>query len=110
MSSYKKFTKIITSSTSGSINPSDFNRLQDNIQDSINPIIQNTLLNSQKLTGIVLLQGQTNNVPHLLGRIPNGWTTLNQYAQADLWNAQASDANFLYLVCSSNVTVDLMVS
>ena len=100
---FKKFIKIITKS-------SEVGRLQDNIQDSLQPIVENTLLDSQKLSNISLTQGIVNNIPHKLNRVPNGWKTLNQYAQADLWNAKASDNNYIYLVCSSDVVVDLEVS
>jgi GTP:adenosylcobinamide-phosphate guanylyltransferase len=100
--SYKQIKKIVTLS-------SDINKLQDSITDSLDPLLKKAHLDSQIITSIVLTQGTINQVKHLLGRIPIGYNIVNQYAQADIWNAQKSDNNFIYLMTSSNCTVDFEV-
>lgn len=100
--SFKNFKKIVTLD-------SDINKLQDGISDSLEPLLKKAHLDSQVLTGIVLTQGTINQVSHLLGRKAIGYNVVNRYAQCDIWNAQESDNNFIYLMTSSDCTADLEV-
>jgi len=103
MCAFKKFDKIVTTN-------SEINRLQTNIESSLSPIVQKPQLDSNILTGIILHVGKTNNVAHLLNRIPIGYKVINCYGESNVWNIKQSDSSFLYLACSATVTVDLEVS
>lgn len=107
--SFQKFTKITTSTASGPVTSSDFNRLQDNIQTSLQPIISKIQLDSNVIQGTSLTQGIVNNVPHLLNRIPTKFHHI-AYSQADVWFSQAADANFVYLMCSADTIIDFEVA
>ena len=102
--SFRKFIKIITASGN-----SDFNRLQDNIQESLQPIIEKIQLDSNIIQNISLTQGIVNNVPHLLNRIPIKFHH-TAYAQVDIWYAQKPDTKFIYLLCSANTVIDCEVA
>ena len=105
--SFKKFITVKTSTSTG-VTASDFNRLQDNIQDSLQPLVQKIQLDSNIVQGQTLSQGITNNVPHLLNRIPVKFHH-TAYAQVDIWFAKAADANFVYLACSADCVIDFEV-
>lgn len=99
---FKKIVKVQTQDD-------DINKLQDSIAASVDPILSKPWLDSQVLTGITLVQGQTNAVPHKLGRKPYGSNVIYSNTQYDVWNVKASDNLCVYLTCSATVTVDLIV-
>ena len=86
----------------------DLNKFQQNVSAALNPLTQKQQLDSQPLLGVSLTQGIINPVAHHLNRVPISFTYVG-YAQADVWNAQQADASFYYLMCSSDVVIDMMV-
>ena len=109
--SFNKFVKIITSGGKydAPVTSSDFNRLQDNIQESLQPIVEKVQLDSNVIQGIELAQGIVNNVPHKLNRIPIKFHHI-AYSQCDVWFSQKADRNFVYLMCSADTVIDIEVS
>lgn len=98
---FKKFTKIVTKDA-------DLNRVQDNIFTSLDPVVSKIQLDSNVIQNVILTNLTTVNVPHLLNRIPIGFIVINKTNESDVWNAKISDANYLYLTCSSNCTITIL--
>jgi hypothetical protein len=87
-------------------------KLQNNIAESLQPIIKNTRLDSLILKNIVLISGPVTKVPHKLGRVLSGWNVVRQRAQATVWDTQDSNLSpelYLYLKTSADVVVDIEV-
>lgn len=61
----KKMPKIQTQSR-------ELNQVQENIKQTIEPLLTNPVLSGATLTGIVIIPG-INNIPHGLGRMQQGW-------------------------------------
>jgi len=88
------------------------NRIQDNIAQTIAPIIAQPILGGNLLTGIVLVSGQDNIVNHKLGRKLQGWVVTRIVTDATVWDSQSLNPNYLQtliLNCSANTTLDLWV-
>jgi len=88
------------------------NLFQDRVLKSVNPLLNNPLLDGVLLEEVVLLTGD-NVVNHTLGRPLIGWIVTRRRASATIYDNQ--DANTgtpnltLVLNSSANVTVDLYV-
>lgn len=103
--SFKTFRKLNTSDRI-------ISQLQDNIGATLQPIIANTALDSQILTGIVLTAGVTNQVPHMLGRKLQGWNLVRLRGNSTVYDSQDTNTapdKFLSLHCTNTVTVDISV-
>lgn len=88
------------------------NRFQDNVASAISPIIQQPILGGNLLSGISLLTGVDNNVPHKLGRKLIGYMVVRKNSNSTVWDSQGfnlSQNSTLILNCSANTTVDLWV-
>lgn len=88
------------------------NRVQDNVAQTFQPIIQQPILGGNILPGISLLTGVDNNVPHKLGRKLIGYMVVRKNSNSTVWDSQGfnlSQNSTLILNCSANTTVDLWV-
>lgn len=102
----KPFEKIGTTNV-------ELNRLQDNLARFLRPIELNKMLDGVHLRSVTLVTG-SNDVPHLLGRKLLGWIPTRMRAGALIYDtndslSSAQQEQFLQLVTSADVTVDLWV-
>ncbi len=78
----------------------------------LNPLLASPLATPTLLKSVALVTGQTNTINHLLGKVLTGYLVIRQRAQATIWDSQDSNplpSKTLQLLCSANVTVDLLV-
>ncbi len=91
---------------------SDLQKVQNNVQAAIEPLIASAIGDGQLLTGVVLVAGTPSMVAHQLGRDILGWIVVGTNAQADVWDEQALNtfkSRFVRLQTSADVTVNLWV-
>lgn len=112
---FKKFNKQVLSKANLE-EPQDvlrvINTLQNNIENSFNPIVSNIQNDSTILQNIQLLAGQNNIVNHTLNRNLMGYNIIRLRANSIVWDTQDSNPSpnlTLWLSCSANVIVDLEV-
>jgi hypothetical protein len=86
---FKKFVKILFNSKQPT--PAELTKLQNNIDNSLTPIIQNASLDNQILTNITLLPSQINTINHQLGRTLTGWIVVSKSATTDIWDNQLNN-------------------
>jgi hypothetical protein len=89
----------------------EINQLQENVIRSVEPVLDNPLVDGVLLQSIILLSGG-NTINHKLGRRLKGWIVTRIRASATIYDTQ--DTNLfpdltLKLTASANVTVDLYV-
>lgn len=85
-------------------------QLQAQVAKAIEPVLSKPQLDSVLLESLPLLEASTTRVEHGLGREPRGWHVARQSAGAMVWEqTAATDAKYLALRCSDNVTVSLVV-
>ncbi len=87
------------------------NQLQNNIINSVNPILGNAITNGTILSGIKLTSG-SNTINHTLGRNLQGWIVIRQRASATIYDLQDTNPRpslTLILHSSGSVVVDLYV-
>lgn len=89
----------------------DLGRAQQQLRLTLDPITAVPLLDGV-LVEDVALTTSTKSVKHGLGRAPTGWLLVRKTANANVWDAQDSNAHpelTLDLVASGSVTVSLWV-
>lgn len=90
----------------------NFQQYQQNVQRTMNPILNNPILDGIILERVVLATGD-NFVSHTLGRRLLGWIPVRRRAAATLFDKQDTNPNIvdttLVLNASAPVTVDLYV-
>lgn len=98
--SIKRFERIRTDNA-------DLNKLQDNLEPSLNQIKQ--ALDSEIVSGVSLQSGRLNTIGHKLGRNLIGWEVIRQFGRADIWEevSNASPGLVVLLRCSADVVVSL---
>lgn len=87
-------------------------KLQQNIENAINPIINKQIIDGILLKKVCLQPGISNEVKHSLGRVPLGWLVVRKRADSNIWDVQDFNRNpsrTLSLACSHAVTVDLWI-
>lgn len=85
------------------------NRVQDNVETALRPILASPIVNGVLLTGVTLANGVTT-VEHKLGRTLRGWIIVGQNANASIWDSQAGNnlaARTLILNSNAIVTVNI---
>lgn len=88
----------------------DLNKVQENVEAALTPIIACPLVNGLVLKNVELVSGQDNIVAHKLQRRPQGWFVVSPKQSATVWElTSALPASNLNLRCSANVTLDLWV-
>ena len=119
--SLKPFAKIPLNNSTISDN-SDIirvvNLIQNNVSDSLNPVITNAANDIITLTQVSLIAGQVNVINHTLGRILKSWSAA-PYGPAMIWKdpgtSQTASLNnqspnkTIWLWTSANVIIDLNV-
>lgn len=78
----------------------------------LNPLLSSPLATPTLLKSVVLVTGTTNTINHLLGKVLTGWLVIRQRESSIIWDSQDSNPlpdKTLQLLCSVNVTVDLLV-
>lgn len=87
----------------------DVAALQQRLYEFFTQFLNNPLLNGVLLTGVELSSTATQ-VPHTLGREPQGWIIVNKTANANVWQSSTDlSKSFLTLTASGAVKVDLWV-
>ena len=90
----------------------DLQKVQQNVENAIEPIIRKEIIDGVLLTKVCLEPGISNEVKHGLGREPLGWIVVRKRADARIWDVQDFNRNpskVLSLTCSHAVTVDLWI-
>lgn len=90
----------------------DLQKVQQNIENAIQPIIQKAIIDGILLKKVCLEAGHSNEVKHSLGREPLGWLVVRKRADARIWDVHDFNRNpskTLSIACSHDVTVDLWV-
>jgi hypothetical protein len=90
----------------------NINKVQDNVQLALNPIINSPIINGILLSNITLTSGQDNIIEHKLGRELRGYLVVKKSANSNIWDLQ--DINklsrlTLNLQCSTNCVISLWV-
>jgi hypothetical protein len=114
--SFQSFNKQILSAANLS-DPANvlrvINTLQNNIQNSINPMVSKIQNDSTQLISVSLLAGQNNIINHTLNRILNGWSIVRMRSvAAKIYDTQDNNPSpnlTLWLTPDVNVTVDILV-
>jgi hypothetical protein len=92
---------------------SDLNLVQEAVDNSIRSMQSRELLNGTLITGVTLDNVAFKQVPHNLGRKPNGYLIVGRSANAVVWDDAAGNAALadksLKLRASAAVTVALWV-
>jgi hypothetical protein len=86
-----------------------FQRLQDNVQNALTPLLKLPISDGVLITGIMLKAGQPNKISHTLSRQPRLWILADQSANANVWRT-GWDALLLTLQTSADCTVALWVA
>ncbi len=88
------------------------NRIQRNLEDSVNPIVDLPPMSGQILTDVAVATGSTVLVEHKLGRAYRGWVLVDNDTACTIHRDDTSTADttlYLPLVSSATTTVDLWV-
>lgn len=87
----------------------DLNAVQENVEESLTPLIKNPLLDGIILSNIALTTGD-NDISHKLGRKLQGWIVVDRDANANIYRKTSTTPTLtLKLNSSANVTVSLYV-
>lgn len=87
------------------------NLFQTGLQRTLQPVLNNPVVDGVLLESIVLASG-TNQVPHKLGRKLIGWFMTRVRANATFYDAQDTNKlpdQYLTLIASGAATVDIFV-
>lgn len=86
----------------------EINRLQDNVADGFNPVLNSPILDSVIVSNVVLSVGD-NVVNHKLGRPPLGWIIIRKRAAGNFYDKQDTNTipnRTIVINSDSAVTVD----
>lgn len=104
MAGIKDFKKVANTSE-------DTAKLQERLQEYLQPITKCPLIDGVLLTDLVLPAG-TNTISHKLGRKLIGWIVVRNQANSVLWDGQNGNSlpeKTLIISCSAPTTIDLWV-
>jgi hypothetical protein len=102
----KNFKKI------GPGTQNDNKRVQENVQQVLEPIINKVILDGILHEKVQLIAGSTINLEHKLGRKLKGWIITRQRGASMIWDDQDFNTNTqktLNLNCASDVCIDIWV-
>ena len=103
--SLEDFKKINSSSP-------ELNKVQQNIQNSIQPIVRKEIVDGILLQNICIEPDIVNEIHHSLGRPARGWSIARKRADARIWDIQDSNPNpsrTLSIACSHTVVIDIWI-
>lgn len=87
------------------------NKIQDQINPIINLLSSQVFANGNIFNNQVLVAGQDNLIPHLLGTSYKHYNVLNKNANADVWEVSNPNPDkFLSLRTSADVTISIFIS
>jgi len=85
-------------------------KFQQNVSEALVPLQRAQILDGLLLRNIELISGQSNIVPHKLGRALLGWQIAGINANATVWASESPlPSKNLLLNCSANCTISLWV-
>lgn len=93
-------------------NSSELNKFQDNVENSLQGLLNAPILNGTLIKDIPLVNGRVNEITHELGREPQGWYVVRKRADSRIWDTQEYNPNpsrYLSLACSHDVTIDIWI-
>lgn len=95
----------------------NLNLVQDNVDKALVPLQQIPMVGGNVLSGVSLLSGQDNLVPHKLGRAVQYFIIMSLNAQSIIWTQAASalknqstDNIYINLRTSANCTATIWVN
>lgn len=94
------------------VNDRDLQKVQQNVENAVAPIIRKPIIDGVLLKKVCLLPGVSNEVKHRLGREPLGYIIVRKRADARIWDIQDFNNNpskTFSLACSHEVTVDIWI-
>ena len=74
----------------------EFNTLQDNIEQSINPVLDSRIVDGVYLKEIDLTHSVDNLIEHKLGREPLGWVVVRKFAAIDIFESLTDSSGNSY--------------
>lgn len=74
----------------------EFNSLQDNIEQSVNPVIDAQIINGVYLKEIDLTGSADNLIEHKLGREPLGFIVVRKFAAGDIYESLTDSSGNSY--------------
>jgi len=83
-------------------------QMQSKWASILNPVLTNPINSANVLTSIFLKNGTTV-VPHMLGRLMQGWFIADQNASASIYRSAPMNSTNLTLTSNAAVTVNLAV-
>lgn len=86
----------------------DLNKLQDNIYNSIGPLLTNSLNWGIIIPDIVLLANTPLPIDHTLGRQPQGWVIIDRTTNSSVWRNSWNQRS-ITITANANTTVSLYV-
>jgi len=89
----------------------ELNQFQSQVISSVNPVLQNPIVNGTLLSGIVVASG-SNTINHGLGRALIGWIIVRNNASVTFYDTQVSNTSpdrTLLLTASGAATISLYV-
>ena len=90
----------------------ELQKVQQNIENAIEPIIRKEIIDGVLLKKVCLENGVSNEIKHGLGRPPQGWIIVRKRADARIWDVQDFNNNpskTLSIAVSHAVTVDIWI-
>ena len=85
----------------------DLSRVQDRVNEAIQPLISNPLVDGVLVSATITAAGDIQ-VPHLLSRQPLGWIIVDQTQPAEIYR-QSWDSRFLTLNVNSATILKIYV-
>jgi hypothetical protein len=90
----------------------EINRLQSNCDSAFKYLLSNLLNNAIILQDIALTTGSINKIEHKLGKKNTGYIIVSNNTNNNIWNNTVPtniEHLYMYLSCSSNCTVSIIV-
>jgi hypothetical protein len=90
----------------------DFNKLQDNIDQVLTPVLNCPLIDGVLVKDLCLQAGVSNEISHKLDRKPLGWMIVRKRRDSRIWDLQDTNAQptkTLSIACSHDVQIDIWI-
>lgn len=86
----------------------DLNKLQDNIYNSIGPLLTNSLNWGIILADITFVANIALTIDHTLGRQPQGWIVIDKTSNSTVWRNSWNQRSITF-TADANTTVSLYI-
>ena len=84
-------------------------QVQDRLQDFVRQFEDSEIVGGRLLKDVAVTSGSPAEIPHYLGREPNGVVLVKSTVQLDIWQPTEPTGVFVYVQGSANATVNLWV-